>query len=384
MAAPLRRRTSLLLRWLLCAAVATTWSCRKPSPMGDSRVPKATEVAVTTPTASPSVTATDSRFLRHVSELAHANNVFETAIATDQDPIPGFDGKKLLRERKGSFPGVAFDHVVVFTDWGSSQVLPDLGALQADGTLGPRTVLPGVRVPDEPLNRLLEFVNEHARENASSGGMIALCDGCPGFRHSYIFYNATNKPVAVLVIALRHSMWWSYPDIGHSRPYYTSSRGLMAFYEPLCETVGAGLCFLGDTDYRDRVSDAVRLLPALSPLGRVRDIPLDEMNPRERRTLCAWASRTNYRGPGDDKCDAQRNAYGFTDGTSKWIGCTLSSTACERRPVSCRRSLSEVMPCEERALAGDPGFLSPESIGCRPLSQCVWGFETLYDGPVKH
>ena len=309
-----------------------------------------------------------------------------------------------MRRTKRPFPAVAYDHVLVFTDWNDSgpimsfnSPIPVIGALTRQGTLASSTVLPGVPVKDDQVAELLELINAQPLNQVQK---IRLCAGCAGPRHSYVFYDTANSPVAVFVVALRFPDWWSYPDIGHNAEYFRyMAPGFRERYSALCESIGAGLCFYHDQDYTNHVYDELvdeypgpdtlhgRRFQQPSPLTHVPDVPLDELDALQRRTLCAWAHRSLDRPPQcwhpNDSAEHWGMSVQTPDGTEKWVGCSLAWYQCERERFDCHRKLSEVLPCEQRALNGDPGFLDPkfESIGpdaheCRAMRGCIWGYMT--------
>jgi hypothetical protein len=99
-------------------------------------------------------------------------------------------------------------------------------------------------------------------------------------------------------------------------------------------------------------------------------VPLSSLSAEERRVLCAHAHRNTFRRPA-----VQNEPFGFESPSGeRWIGMTLPWYECGTSFPSCQSRLSEVLPCELLALAGDPGFFEPESEYCKTLSPCLWGF----------
>ena len=126
-----------------------------------------------------------------------------------------------------------------------------------------------------------------------------------------------------------------------------------------------------DDDYLKRLIAVVKAKPKPSPLTLVPDAYLDELGTRDRRVLCAWADDRVFRLPTLGGSDFGLRSL---DGAEEWVGGTLAWYECMREPFGCHRKLSEVLPCEERALVGDPGFFAPDARQCRGQAECIWGF----------
>jgi len=145
--------------------------------------PSAVAAPSSAPSPAPSPASThDSAFERHVAELEHALNVFDSAVATNQVPPSRFSVTQLERRTRRPFPAAAYDHVLVFIDWADwgptmtfNEPGPVCGALTDTGTLAPSAVLPGVPVRDDHVADLLKLINAQPLNHNPKYG---FCRGC--------------------------------------------------------------------------------------------------------------------------------------------------------------------------------------------------------------
>jgi len=312
-----------------------------------------------------------------------AGDVFAMQLAQADDPertrrTKRFRPSKLARSIRKPFPdasfavvrGWMFDHEGgPFPSFNSPECA--FGALSANGELCSTVRLPGVQLSAEQASELLSKLNAEVVPEPK----YCLCGGKTSRMHSFVFYDEHDTPVASVSLNLRFNDLYTSPQNGRKLHQASVSEEFSAWYEGFCERVGLPLCFLWDRERADRFYAELERTRAKcvreSPFGHIPDQPLAQLEQHERRALCAYHHQYVFRRPdGPDGYFGQESPDG-----EQWIGRTLAWPECEATFPRCKERLSEVMPCQRRAMDGDPGFFAADARACRALSSCLWGSE---------
>lgn len=345
------------------------------------------------PASSAGPTAADD-IARWKAEFEAFYDVFTAAVARDQVPPPGFEPARLTQATKAPFSpsavatvhGYAWQH-----DGGPGQTFKQaggcrFGVLNADGTLCASTSLPGVEI--SPAN-VAELVRAVQSEPVPTEARTCMCGGKTSVMHSFVFYDAQDVPIATITLNLKYHELHTLPRQEPEHLHAFVSSKFRATYADLCSRMGMPLCFIWDSDQYDRFwSELEQKEPTKqelrkrrwqrSPLDALDDRPLNAYSDQGRRALCAWnhASTLDVRPKGESFGREAANG-------EVWIGRGLPWWECEEQFPRCNRRLSEVLPCQEVAVSGNPGLVGAVPPQCRALRDCIWGYETLKRTPPR-
>src|SRR5690606_22017882 len=232
-----------------------------------------------------------------------------------------------------------------------------------DGTLCPSVVLPGLEVP-LPLGReLLDIVGNADRDVA------LMCEPLP--HHAFVYYQQ-----GVPVGEVRLSFSCAKLSVAPGPEVSQHSPELKAHVRDLCHRAGMKLC--GDPGEDSTLAEAwrrwrkLRLETAedgglfLSPGFRRRPRPLSfdgtvavgQTTPRQRRELCVWNTEhvVAFRAPA---APGGGRGLEFPGVPGRHVARGLPWPECVKRFPECERTISEVLPCQDRAQRGDVTFALP-------------------------
>jgi hypothetical protein len=324
-----------------------------------------------------------AEFAAERAAYCRAEDVFNLQLAQADNPARAeqqkrFRASQLKRRTRKPFPDVSFANVRGWMYDHAGGPAPGLsspgcafGALSLTGELCSSVRLPGVVLNAEQASELLAKINAEVVPPPK----YCMCGGKTSHMHSFVFYDELDTPVASVSLNLRFHDLYTSPQVGRVANQASVSEEFRAWYGGFCERVGMPLCFLWDNERADRFYAELQRTGAKcsreSPLNHIPDEPLAQLGPRERRALCAYNQQNVFRAPGRDDDNFGRES---PEG-ERWIGRTLAWPECVATFPSCSVRLSEIMPCQERAMEGDPGFFAADARGCRALSSCLWGFK---------
>lgn len=370
------RSTIALSLILSCACAARSVPRPGTAPVDETRAP--TQGSAKTPGISTKgASAQHASFLR---QLDHMYDVRNLALAKEQVPPPGFLPFDM---RASPFPGAAFTsvegHVIGSTlakaSPGPDNAVPGCpGAVAADGTLCPETLLPGHPLTGPQTKQLLA--------TPLPNDPITVTGCAHPNTHAWVFYDDTRTPVGQLLVNFVCNTW--------SRGRGRLPEAMMRALRELCSESDLEGCWLGlEPQEQSQWHEAwnewnrTRFMPSYWPQSRYMDRVLRptssgivastqqrNLSPRDKRVLCQWSHQYAAWSlrVGDE--------WGYEDssGTSmltilRWEQCIAAFPACDL-------PLEVLLPCMQHAQRGDPWFRKPDGAACKRHADCMWGFRT--------
>lgn len=378
-------KTEFALMWL--ALAVSTFAC---TPERAPRTAIAPRAATAFSTASEPNTATEPEELRQfaveIAEYQRALDVFQRAVMHPQPAPEHFSAKALERELKGRFDQLRFARARGYLYWHDSGPFRSFnepgchfGVLTHDGVPCSSALVPPVELSEQAAHELLSAVSNEALPTVPK---VCMCGGKASVMHSFVFYAEDETPIATITLNLSYHDLKTAPEDGHAKfgLSYTSE-AFRQWYAGFCKAAGMPLCVYWDRERKDAFLNVVNThqirAPERSPLELVADRPLNELDAQSRRVLCAIAHDHNERRPSRGPDDT----YGRESESGEvWTGRAIAWPECERQFPTCKQTLSVVWPCEQAALAGDPGFFEPEVAHCKAYADCIWGFVDQWGG----
>lgn len=366
---------------------ASTFACAsEPAP----RAAIAPRVAPAFGTANEPITGTEPDELRQfaveINEYQRALDVFQRAVMHPQPAPEHFSAKALELELKGRFDQLRFARARGYLYWHDAGPFRSFnepgcrfGVLTHEGTPCSSALVPPVELSQRAAHELLSAVSNEALPTVPK---VCMCGGKASVMHSFVFYAEDDTPIATITLNLSYHDLFTAPDDGHAKSGLSyTSEAFRQWYAGFCKAAGMPLCVYWDGERKDAFLNLVKTrqirAPERSPLDLVADRPLNELDAQSRRVLCAIAHDRNERRPSRGPDDS----YGRESESGEvWTGRAIAWPECERQFPTCNQALSVVWPCEQAALAGDPGFFKPEAAHCKAYADCIWGFADQWRG----
>src|SRR5690606_26870054 len=216
---------------LSCACAAHSVPQPGAAPVDETRAP--TQGSAKAPGTSPD--GGDAQHAYFLRQLDHMYDVRNLALAKEQVPPPGF---RPFDMQTSPLSGTAFasveGHVIGSTlskaSPGPDNAVPGCpGAVAADGTLCPETLLPGHPLTASQTDQLLAI--------PLPNDAITVTGCAHPNTHAWVFYDETRTPVGQLLVNFVCDTW--------SRGIGRLSDATMRALRELCSESGLGGCWLG-------------------------------------------------------------------------------------------------------------------------------------------